>query len=148
MISIRPARRTELPAIQALLRESGLPVAGVDAHVDEFLVAEEDGGLVGCAAVERYGDAGLLRSVAVRASMRGTGLGQRLTEACIDAARAKGLTTLSLLTETAEKFFPRFGFVAVEQRALPDALKASEELRGACPASARAMILELAPAGR
>jgi N-acetylglutamate synthase-like GNAT family acetyltransferase len=33
-----------------------------------------------------------------------------LTAACIDAARASGVTTLVLLTETAKEFFQQFEF--------------------------------------
>ena len=148
MVTIRSARRGDLAAIEAVLRDAGLPVVGVQEHVDEFIVAEQDGALVGCAGLERYGDAGLLRSVAVTSNMRGTGLGQRLTAASIDAARSQGITSLALLTETADGFFPRFGFAPVARADLPTALHASEELRGACPASARAMLLNLAAAPR
>jgi amino-acid N-acetyltransferase len=143
MVTIRPARARELPAIEATLRDAGLPLAGVADHLHEFIVAEHEGTIAGCAAIERYGAAGLLRSVAVTSKMRGTGLGQRLTSASIDAARERGLTSLALLTETAEGFFPRFGFVFVARADLPEALHASEELRGACPASAKVMLLDL-----
>jgi len=148
MTTIRRARTGELSLIETVLRDAGLPVVGVAAHLDGFVVAEHDGAIVGCAGVERYGDAALLRSVAVTSGMRGTGLGQRLTAACIDATRADGISSLALLTETADEFFPRFGFALVERSDLPDVLNASEELRGACPASARAMLLHLSAAPR
>jgi amino-acid N-acetyltransferase len=148
MTTIRPARTGELAVIETALREAGLPVAGVAAHLDEFVVAEHEGAIVGCAGIERYGHAALLRSVAVAPHMRGTGLGQRLTAACIDAARAQGISALALLTETAENFFPRFGFTLVDRAELPAELHASDELRGACPASAKAMLLYLPAAPR
>jgi amino-acid N-acetyltransferase len=148
MTTLRPARSDELSAIETVLRDAGLPVAGVAAHLDGFVVAEHEGAVVGCAGLERYGDAALLRSVAVTPEMRGTGLGQRLTSACIDTARANGIVSLALLTETAEEFFPKFGFVLVDRSELPDALQASEELRGACPASAKALLLHLSAAPR
>ena len=143
MTTIRPAHAAELTTIERMLRDAGLPIAGVAAHIDGFLVAEHEGVIVGCAGLERYGGAALLRSVAVAPGMRGTGLGQRLTSATIETARAQGLTTLALLTETAEEFFPRFGFVLVARSDLPGSLHASEELRGACGVSAKAMLLNL-----
>jgi amino-acid N-acetyltransferase len=145
MTTIRRVSDGDLAAVQTLLRDAGLPLAGVDVHLDGFVVAEESGAIVGCAGLERYGDAALLRSVAVAPALRGAGLGQRLTAACIDAARAAGITKLALLTETAEGFFPRFGFTAVARTSLPEALHESEELRGACPATAKAMLLNLDP---
>jgi amino-acid N-acetyltransferase len=115
----------------------------VREHLRDFVVAEAGGAMVGCAGIERYGATALLRSVAVAEPERGTGLGGRLTHACLAAARAAGIATVVLLTETADEYFPRFGFRAVERAALPASVSASAELRGACPDSARAMLLEL-----
>lgn len=56
-----------------------------------------------------------------------------------------GLHSVSLLTETAADYFPRFGFAWVTRDRLPPSLGACRELRGACPDSAVVMILE-APA--
>jgi amino-acid N-acetyltransferase len=144
MTTIRPAESDDFPAVAALLAEAGLPLAGVQAHIRDFVVAEAVS-VIGCAGLERYGEAALLRSVAVAESARGAGIGQRLTRACIDAARASGVATLVLLTETADEFFPRFGFVAVERAALPEAVQQSEEFRGACSTTAVAMVLGLGP---
>jgi amino-acid N-acetyltransferase len=62
-------------------------------------------------------------------------------QAVLARARALGLRELYLLTTTAAGYFPRFGFETVGREALPPVLSASEELRGACPASAIAMRL-------
>jgi amino-acid N-acetyltransferase len=102
---------------------------------------------VGCAALELYGAAALLRSVAVSPEARGTGLGQRLVAAALDRAHRLGVTSVYLLTETAAGFFPRFGFRAVERATVPVALQASVEFRAACPASATAMVLHMRHAG-
>lgn len=129
----------DLPDILALLKQSELPTAGIERHINTTLLARDNGQLVGCAAVEVYGTAGLLRSVAVAANQRGTGLGQRLTKAALDLANERGVRTVYLLTTTAAGFFPRFGFVTIARDELDPALGQSEELRGACPASAVAM---------
>jgi nucleoside-diphosphate-sugar epimerase/N-acetylglutamate synthase-like GNAT family acetyltransferase len=137
------ASAADLPDILALLKASKLPVDGIDEHVATTLVARADGRIVGCAAVEVYGGAGLLRSVAVDAARRGTGLGQRLTEAALDLALARGIDTAYLLTTTAGDFFPRFGFTQIDRKEMDPALEGSAELRGACPASALAMRVHL-----
>ena len=59
--------------------------------------------------------------------------------AALERARELGLRELYLLTTTAAAYFPRFGFERIGREALPSSLQASEELRGACPASAAAM---------
>lgn len=95
--------------------------------------------LLGCAGVERYDSAGLLRSVAVASVGRGHGLGGRLVDACIARARAQGLETLWLLTTTAPAFFQRLGFAVVDRATAPAALQASEEFADMCPVSAVCM---------
>jgi len=138
-MNIHAAKPTDLPDILALLKAAALPVAGIENHVETALVAKESERLLGCAAVEVYGQVGLLRSVAVDAGRRGEGLGEELTKAALELARKRGVRDIYLLTTTASHFFPRFGFTAIPRAELDPALQQSEELRGACPASALAM---------
>ena len=77
--------------------------------------------------------------MAVAPERRGEGLGQRLTAAALELAREHGVHDVYLLTTTAGDFFPRFGFTPIARNQMAPALAASEELRGACPASAVAM---------
>lgn len=140
---IAPARPAELPEILALLAHSRLPGDGLADHVASTLVARVEGRLVGCAALERYGRAALLRSVAVAESLRGQGLGRRLTAAALELARKHGITTVYLLTETAGEFFPRFGFRPTSRDAVDPAVRESVEFTTACPASAAVMVLDL-----
>jgi N-acetylglutamate synthase-like GNAT family acetyltransferase len=147
-IRVRRATTHDWTAVEALLEAAGLPLDGAHEHLDDFVVAERDGSPIGCAAVERYGDAGLLRSVAVAASERGRGIGVALVERSLADARAAGVVTVILLTTTAEGFFPRFGFEVIDRSIVPDAVRDSAEFRGACPASATVMRVALASAGR
>jgi len=142
-VTLVPAGRDDLPEILALLEQSKLPTDGLADHLDTALVVRAAGRLVACAAVEIHGTAGLLRSVAVDPARRGEGLGYRLTEAALDLARARGVTSVYLLTTTAGAFFPRFGFKPIDRKEMDPALERSAELRGACPASALAMRAEL-----
>jgi nucleoside-diphosphate-sugar epimerase len=98
---IRGATAGDVPAIIALLEKDKLPLVGLKEYVATALVAQRNGRIVGCAAVEIHGTAGLLRSVAVDDSRRGEGLGHQLTQAALDLARARGVTTVYLLTTTA-----------------------------------------------
>lgn len=142
-VTITPARSTDLPEILALLAHSRLPGDGLADHVASTFVARAEGRVVGCAALERYGRAALLRSVAVHESRRGQGLGQQLTAAALALARGEGVATVYLLTETAGAFFPRFGFRPTDRAAVDPAVRESVEFTTACPASALVMALDL-----
>lgn len=54
---------------------------------------------------------------------------------------ARGLRTphAYLLTTTAERYFPKFGFERIERHDVPASVQASTEFRSACPASAVVM---------
>jgi amino-acid N-acetyltransferase len=139
--TIRLAQPVDLPGIRALIGAAGLPTEGLaDSYL--VLVAERADRIVGTAALERRGDgddaAYLLRSVAVQAGNRRSGLGARLVDRALGEVHAGA--PVALLTKTAPGYFPRFGFVPVDRAELPASLSASAELRGACPASARALL--------
>jgi amino-acid N-acetyltransferase len=136
VIEIELARLTDRPAIEALLQANGLPATGFELALGMAVVAREDGRIVGCAAVEPYGSAGLLRSVCVDPGHRGSGLGRRLVERAEAVAAARGVAELFLLTETAADWFPRLGYQPDRRESAPDPLRASPEFTGACPVSA------------
>jgi amino-acid N-acetyltransferase len=137
--SIEDATAADRAEVFALLETEGLPAAGLQEHFDTAVVARQGGRVVGSAALEIYDDGALLRSVAVARSVRGTGVGVRLTEEALARARARGLPAVYLLTTTAQDFFPRFGFSPITRDAVPDSVKDSVEFRSACPASAIVM---------
>ena len=59
-------------------------------------------------------------------------------------AQEQGVAAVYLLTTTAENYFPAFGFERIDRSEVPLELDASEELKGACPASAIVMRKRLA----
>jgi amino-acid N-acetyltransferase len=140
-IHFRTATPEDWSAVEALLQDAKLPLDGARAHFQNFTLAFQGEGLVGCAGYERYGEVGLLRSVAVREALRGSGLGKQLTEQVLSAARTNGVTQMVLLTETAINFFPRFGFKQIERGNVPLPALASLEFTTACPDTAAAMLL-------
>lgn len=143
-IHIDEATEADREAVLALLAEAGLPAAGLEQHFANAIVARRAGAVVGSAALEIYQHGALLRSVAVAAAERGTGLGVRLTEQAIARARAREVPALYLLTTTADRFFPRFGFTTITRDDVPDSVQRSVEFRSACPASAVVMRKRLA----
>lgn len=142
-IQIAPAAPADLPAVLALLAESGLPHDGLAEQFGAALVARDGERVVGSAALELYGQAGLLRSVAVAPELRGQGLGRALTLAALELARERGVHQLYLLTTTAEGYFPAFGFAPVSRAEVDSGVRASAEFTGACPDSATVLARSL-----
>ena len=68
-----------------------------------------------------------------RVRSSGPGLGHELVKAAEELAASRGIGELYLLTETAEKWFPRLGYLPTKRDAVPAALTASPEFTGACP---------------
>ncbi len=143
---IEPARSADQPAIDALLAQSGLPADGAAAAFEHGVVAREGAALVGAAAVELYGDAGLLRSVVVAPGRRGTGLGRLLVREAEAIARAAGVRDLYLLTDSAADWFPRLGYEPVDREVVRGFVGASVEFTLSCAETGVAMRHRLAAA--
>jgi len=125
------------------LEAAGLPLSGVRENLAHFVVARRAARLIGAAGLEIHGAQGLLRSVVVAPEARGAGLGGRLTDAVIARARELRLAGLTLLTETAADYFPRYGFAVITRAEAPADVQRSVEFQGACPQSAVVMHLPL-----
>jgi amino-acid N-acetyltransferase len=139
-VIIEGARPDDAAAMTRLVAQSGLPLDGLRDALATALVARADGQVVGTAALERYEDGALLRSVAVETGWRGRGLGGRLTEAATELARTLDAPAVYLLTTTAERFFSKYGFVRIERSDVPSSVQSSIEFTQACPASAIVMV--------
>lgn len=134
-----------MPAVLRLLEDGGLPHRDVDAAcVEQFLVAEYARAVVGCVGLECRGDAALLRSLAVQASLRKTGLGSRLAQAAEARAQRLGIASLYLLTTAAAAFFERHGYRIVERASAPPAIQMTTQFAELCPAQAVCLCKALA----
>lgn len=149
--TVRPATASDAVAVRTLVSKCRLPVAGLESLEGVLgistpgVVAVADGHVVGCAIVEPYGRAGLLRSVAVDAAWRGRRVGEALVGSAVVLAGASGLNDLVLLTETAAPFFARLGFDPIPREDVPEPVRASGEFVSVCPASAQAMRRPVVP---
>ena len=140
---IDSATAHDLPQIHALLERLSLPLAGVDAHLPTMLLAREAEQIIGTVALELYTDGALLRSVAVEPRHHGKRLGHQLTDAALQLAASHGARAAFLLTTTAERLFPKFGFESITRDQVPASVQASLEFQSACPASAIVMRKQL-----
>jgi amino-acid N-acetyltransferase len=87
--------------------------------VQEFLVGEVDGEVVGCGALHvLWSDLGEIRTVAVHPRTVGRGVGHAIVAALVDRARELGLRRLFVLTFE-ERFFARHGFTEIDGTPVP-----------------------------
>ena len=140
-MKIRRAEEADLATITAMLSANGLPATDLEGKLPGFVVAEDGLDIVGVAGIERCGEYGLLRSVAVDEKWRSHGVARRLVDRLIEDARSNSLAGLYLLTETAQGYFPNFGFETISREAVPEAVRATHEFAHACPSSATVMRL-------
>lgn len=81
-------------------------------HAHHFLVAEDEGVVVGCVHLDEYAPSlSELRSLAVDARAQGRGIGRALVHATEALAARRGCATLFAVSND-EEFFTRFGFRA------------------------------------
>ncbi|WP_168014654.1 amino-acid N-acetyltransferase [Halomonas salinarum] len=93
----------------------------LEHEIDDYLVIERDGMIIGCAALHEFPDAqmGELACVAVHGDYRGGNRGERLLADVERRARRRGLTAMFALTTHTAHWFIEQGFGLAEIDALP-----------------------------
>lgn len=136
--TIGSAVPSQWAAIKQLIGEASLPTDDLDESTCSFFRVYADGSaIVGAVALEPLGnDAAMLRSLVVAPIARGRGVGHSLVENVEAWARSQNITDIFLLTTTADRFFSRLGYQRVDRDVAPDSVKAHEQFRALCPASA------------
>src|SRR5947209_12026550 len=127
MVRTRKAVLPDVERIHAIIRpyaEIGtlLPrtIAELSENVRDFVVAEDDGQIVGCGALHLYGmHLAEIRTIAVMPAAKGCGAGRMLVEALLDEAERHHVTCVCLFTRIPE-FFKHMGFVVASREELPD----------------------------
>ena len=136
---VEPAGAADTQAIRDLLARNELPTGDLSTARPEFVVVRSAGQIIGIGALEHFGGAALLRSVAVEPQWRGSGVGRLLIAELERRARAAGVSEIILLTLTAADFFRRLGYGAKDRARVPGAVLESAEFKSLCPASAICM---------
>jgi amino-acid N-acetyltransferase len=117
----------DVPAILALVSEHArrgtvLPRTrhSICSTIDDWLVAEAGGKILGCVSLLGY-TSGLaeVRTLVVRDSVQGLGVGTLLVEALLAEARQRSIPKLFALTR-AVPYFERFGFSVTDRDAFPE----------------------------
>jgi len=121
MAQIRPAKTADVKSIRELVDSYAAPgqmlskeTVTLYESVQEFIVAEEGGKVVGCGALHTlWEDLAEVRTVAVKKELQQQGIGHQILEAIIKRAREVGVSRIFCLTFQTE-FFGRHGFKEIE----------------------------------
>jgi N-acetylglutamate synthase-like GNAT family acetyltransferase len=116
-LTIRSATPADLPAVAEFIEpfiDGGrlLPrtLDELEDLTERLFVAELDGRMVGCAALEIYSKKlAEIRSLAVEPGLQGLGVGRRLVDACLQLARDRNILEVMAITSS-EDFFKACGF--------------------------------------
>ena len=120
-VFVRPARTSDVSRIRELVdtfspdrRLLSKATVALYEDVQEFVVAEYQGQVVGCGALHvMWEDLAEVRTLAVDPVASRTGIGSRLLETLLERARSVGVKRVFVLTFEVE-FFRRYGFVEIE----------------------------------
>lgn len=123
---VRKARATDVPAIQGLVAHFALHGELLPRTLNElyerlrdFFVGVVGGEIVGICALSIYWeDLAEVRSLAVRETQGGKGLGTALVHACLEEAKSLGVRRVFALTYR-PGFFEKLGFQTIDKRELP-----------------------------
>jgi amino-acid N-acetyltransferase len=124
---VRKARIADVPMIRELISHYSakgdmLPKALIEIYEelrDFFVYTDGDDQVLGCCALHLFWeDLAEIRSLAVRESDKGAGIGTTLVEACLGEARELGIAKIFTLSSK-PAFFAKQGFDEVDRSELP-----------------------------
>ncbi len=111
-MTIRPATKADQQTIRRLISEANLNPMGLDWP--HFVVAEEDGAIVGVGQVKAHRDGSReLASIAVVPARQRQGIGTALIETLL--AREHGVVLHLTCRRELEGYYQRFGFRRLER---------------------------------
>jgi len=127
------------PELRRLLTDSQLPTDDLSDSAAQFYTSRSGDALLGVVGLERRGEVALLRSLAVTKSARGLGIGTALVRHAERAALSANISTVYLLTTTAEQFFAVLGYQRLPRSEAPAAIASTAEFSSLCPGSSAFM---------
>ena len=125
-MKVRSAKISDAGAIYSLINQYAerdkmlfRSMADIYENLQSFSVAELDGSVVGCCALQIiWSDLAEVKSLAVDEANTGFGAGKMLVGAAIEQARELGISRVFALTLTPD-FFEKMGFAIIEKDSLP-----------------------------
>ncbi len=124
---LRPAAIGDVPYLHYLIESYAAqgnllprPMSELYRHLRDFFVADVNGAVAGCGAIEIFTeDLGEIRSLVVDDRYKRRGYGRLLVERLLEEARRIGLRRVMALTY-APAFFHKLGFKTVPKETLPE----------------------------
>lgn len=121
MITVRPARTSDVKSIRQLVDSYAAPgqmlskeTVTLYESVQEFVVAEVDGVIVGCGALHvLWEDLAEVRTVAVAENFHKQGIGHQILKEIVSRAKEIGVGRIFCLTFQTE-FFGSIGFTEIQ----------------------------------
>jgi len=130
-------------AITQLINDSNLISSDLDLNTQHFFGLFTAHHLSAIAGLEIYGNNAVLRSVCVDAGFKSKGLGKQIVKEAEAWACKHSISTIYLLTETAEHFFNKLGYKSINRTEAPESVQQSMQFAQLCPSSAVCMIKQL-----
>ena len=135
------ARPQDETAIKQFLEANELLHQDIEpTDLKHFLMARDSSAMIGLVGLEIQGGLALLRSLAVNEGYRNRGLATLLIEKIEDYARSLKISTLYLLTMTAEDFFQKRDYQRTARETAPTGIQETAEFKELCPATAAFMV--------
>ncbi len=136
---IEPAQPADKEAVIELLQQGQLLSDDLPADLSDFVIAKDQTTLIGVAGLERFRVVGLLRSVAVDPHYQGKQIAAQLVDRVMETAKAASLEEVYLITNSADRYFERYGFQIVSRQEVPTAIQQTQQFSELCPSTAIVM---------
>ena len=140
---IRATTERDYTQVCSLLQSESLPTIDLENDLPHFFVKTVGEEIVGSIGMERYGQSALLRSMIVSPAFRNKGIAADLVYQLTGYAKGQGVKKLFLITNTAEVYFEKLGFIRVARETVEKDVLRSGEFNGLCPASSAIMMKQL-----
>ena len=127
MISLRKAKLSDIPAMQAMVIkevQDGVILKRendeVATNIRSYILAFKDEELVGYGALHIHSATlSEIRSLIVKEGARGLGVGKKIVQYCMQEAKELEVKEILVLTYIAE-FFKKLGFKEIEKESIPE----------------------------
>jgi len=127
LIELRKATLKDIPQMQKIVEKEvkeGVILKRSDdevaTNIRSYILAFKDNELIGYGALHIHSpNLAEIRSLIVKESARGLGVGKKIVKQCIDEAKALGVEEILVLTYIAP-FFEKLGFKEIEKEKIPE----------------------------
>ncbi|GIV83741.1 MAG: hypothetical protein KatS3mg052_0748 [Candidatus Roseilinea sp.] len=127
MVSLRPATEADQGVIRRMVLAARLDPTSLNWR--NFIVAVDDGEIVGVAQIKPYADCREFGSLVVKPAYRNRGIGGRLIEALLQRERGE---VYLLCASTLAPYYARFGFALIDDRQAPATLRRKLRFASLC----------------